>query len=106
MSLVRRLDKIAATLAAKQSSLGIVHLVKGDEDPEIVLDRMIANGEIAEHQRSDVLLIRMVAIEPIWEMSADGSARLIGRRNVHTGEVERVDGHRGLTVPKRLKGSA
>ena len=30
-------------------------------------------------------------LEPIWDMRPDGSARLIGRRNVHTGEVEKVD---------------
>jgi hypothetical protein len=52
MSLVGRLDKIAATLAAKQPSR-----------QEIVLRRVI--------------------IEPIWEMGMDGSAKLVGRRNVH-----------------------
>ena len=39
-----------------------------------------------------MLLIKRVIVEPIWEEGADGSARLVGRRNVHTGEVERVEG--------------
>jgi hypothetical protein len=70
----------------------IVRRIMGDENPEDVLDRMIANGEIAEHQRGDVRFIRTVIIVPVWEMGADGSAKLVGRRNVHTGEVELVDG--------------
>ena len=55
------------------------------------LYRMVANREIAEHQRSDVLFIRRVMIEPIWDMKPDGSARLVGRRNVHTGKIELVE---------------
>jgi hypothetical protein len=61
MSLVGRLDKIAATLAEQQPSR-----------KEIVLRRVI--------------------IEPIWEMGTDGSAKLVGRRNVHTDELEIVEG--------------
>jgi hypothetical protein len=29
-------------------------------------------------------------IEPIWEIGPDGNERLIGRRNVHTGEFKKV----------------
>ena len=53
---------------------------------------MIANGEITEEQRGDVLFIRRVIIEPIWELGGDGSRKLVGRRNVNTGEVEVVEG--------------
>ena len=28
----------------------------------------------------------------IWDMKPDGSGRLVGRRKVHTGEVEKVEG--------------
>jgi hypothetical protein len=93
MSLVNRLDKISSALAAKQSPRQkIVRRIMGNEDRERAFDRMIANGEIAEHQRGDVIFIRRVMIEPIWDMKPDGSARLVGRRNVHTGEVEKVEG--------------
>jgi hypothetical protein len=96
MSLVSRLDKIAATLAAKQSPRqDIVRRVMGDKEPQDVLDRMIGSGEIAEHQRGDVRFMRRVIVEPIWDMGPDGSARLIGRRNVHTGEIELVEGWGG-----------
>ena len=93
MSLVSRLDKIGAALAAKQSPrLQIVRqITDGVDDPKVVLDRMVANGEIAEHQRGDVLFIRWVVVAPIWDMKPDGSARLVGRCNVHTGEVEKVE---------------
>ena len=93
MNLVSRLDKIAAALAAKQPSRRQIvrPITDGVDDPKVVLDRMVANGEIAEHQRGDVLFIRRV-ITPIWDMKPDGSARLVGRRNVHTGEVEKVEG--------------
>jgi hypothetical protein len=50
MSLVSRLDKIAATIASP---------------PCVVL---------------------------IWDMKPDASGRLVGRRKVHTGEVEKVEG--------------
>ena len=50
---------------------------------------MVANREITEHQRADVLFIRRLIVAPIWDMKPDGSARLVGRRNVHTGEVEK-----------------
>jgi hypothetical protein len=94
MRLVSRLDKIAATLAAKQPSRRQIvrEITDGVDDPKVVLDRMVANGEIAEHQRGDVLFIRRVIVAPIWDMKPDGSARLVGRRNVHTGEVEKVEG--------------
>ena len=94
MSLAGRLDKIAATLAAKQPSRGQIvrQIVDGVDDPEAVLDRMVANGEIAEHRRGDVLFIRRVIIAPIWETGPDGVETLVGRRNVHTGEVEKVEG--------------
>jgi len=61
------LDKIAATLAAKQPSR-----------QEIVLRRVI--------------------IEPIWEMGTDGSAKLVGRRNVHTDELEIVEGNESQSL--------
>ena len=63
----------------------------GHENPEDVLDHMIASGEITTDQRGDVRFIRRVFVEPIWETKADGSARLVGRRNVHTGEIEKVE---------------
>ena len=28
---------------------------------------------------------------PVWETDTDGNTRLVGRRNVHTGELEPVD---------------
>ena len=93
MSLDSRLDKIAATFASKQSSRQqIVRRIMGDEHPEEVLNRMVAHGEIAEHQRGDVRFVRWVIIEPIWELGADGNQKLVGRRNVYTGEVEVVEG--------------
>jgi hypothetical protein len=92
MSLEKRLDKIAATLAAKEPARQeIWKRIFGVEDTEMVLDRMIADGEITEDQRGDVRFIRRVFIEPVWETDADGNTRLVGRRNVHTGEVEPVD---------------
>ena len=62
----------------------------GHENPKDVLNRMIANGEITTDQRGDVRFIRRVFVEPIWE-TKDGSARLVGRRNVHTREIEKVE---------------
>ena len=89
---VSRLDKIAAALTAKQSTRQeIVRRITGNEDPEEVLDRMIANGEITENQRGDVRFIRRILIAPVWEIGADGSDRLVGRRKVHTGEIEKVE---------------
>jgi hypothetical protein len=38
------------------------------------------------------IVLRRVIIEPIWEMGMDGSAKLVSRRNVHTDEVEIVEG--------------
>jgi hypothetical protein len=63
----------------------------GHEHTEDVLDRMIAGGEITTDQRGDVRFIWRVFVEPIWETKADGSARLVARRNVHTGEIEKVE---------------
>ena len=92
MSLEKRLDKIAATLAAKEPARQeIWKCIFGVEDKEAVLDRMVADGEITEDQRGDVRFIRRVFIEPVWDTDADGNTRLVGRRNVHTGEVEPVD---------------
>jgi hypothetical protein len=92
MSLDSRLDKIAATLAARRSShQEIVRRIMGHENPQDVLDRMIANGEIAEHQRGNVRFVRRVIVEPIWDTGPDGGARLVGRRNVHTGEIGKVE---------------
>ncbi len=51
---------------------------------------MVADGEIAEHERGDVCFIVRTIIEPIWEKQPDGATKLVGRRNVHTGEVEEV----------------
>ena len=58
-------------------------ITDGVDDPKVVLDRMVANGEIAEHQRGDVLFI------PSGTRSR--TAAVVGRRNVHTGEVEKVE---------------
>ena len=52
---------------------------------------MVTDGEITEDQRGDVRFIRRVFIEPVWETDADGNSRLVGCRNVHTGEIEPVD---------------
>src|SRR5262245_39337470 len=89
----RRLDKIAAALAAKQPPREKIvrRIIDGVEDPDEVLYRMVADGEIAEHQKGDVQFIVRRIIEPIWEKSADGGARLVGRRNVYTGEVQKVE---------------
>jgi hypothetical protein len=67
-------------------------IIDGVDDQEVVRDRMVANGEIAEHQRGEVLFVQRVIVAPIWDMKPDGSAMLVGRRNVHTGEVEKVEG--------------
>ena len=94
MSLVSRLDKIAATLAAKQPSRREIvrQIIDGVDDQEVVLDRMVAGGEITEDQRSEVRFIVHHIIAPIWETQPDGRVTLVGRRNVHTGEVEVVEG--------------
>ena len=63
----------------------------GVEDTKVVLDRMVADGEITEAQRGDVRFIRRLCIAPVWETDTDGNTRLVGCRNVHTGEVEPVD---------------
>jgi hypothetical protein len=92
MSLEKRLDKIAATLAAKEPARQEIRkCIIGVEDEEEVLDRMIATGEITEDQTGDVRFIRRVFISPVWETDADGNPRFVGRRNVHTGEIEPVD---------------
>jgi hypothetical protein len=94
MSLEKRLDKIAATLAAQQPARQEIvrRIVDGVDDPKVVLDRMVADGEITEDQRGDVRFIRRVFIASVWETDAEGNSRLVGRRNVHTGEVEPVEG--------------
>jgi hypothetical protein len=93
MSLTRRLDKIAATLAAKSPPREIIvhEIIEGVDDPDEVLARMVADGAIAEHQKGDVQFIVRSIIEPVWEMNPDGGARLVGRRNLYTGEVEKVE---------------
>jgi hypothetical protein len=92
MKLVSRLDKIEAALAAKEPTRQeIWKRIFGVEDKGVVLDRMITDGEITEDQRGDVRFIRRVFIAPVWETDTDGNTRLVGRRNVHTGEVEPVD---------------
>ena len=51
MRLVSRLDKIAATLAAKQPARQeIWKCIMGVEDKEVALDRMIADGDEAGRQ--------------------------------------------------------
>ena len=94
MRLVSRLDRIGAALAAKQRSRQQIvrQITDGVDDPKVVLDRMVANGEIAEHERGDVRFVRWVIIAPIWERGPDGVETLVGRRNVYTGEVEKVEG--------------
>jgi hypothetical protein len=90
--LVSRLDKVAAAVAAKRSSRQeIIRRIMGHENPEDVLDHMIASGEITEHQRGDVRFIRRVIVAPVWDTDANGAPRLVGRRNVHTGKIERVE---------------
>jgi hypothetical protein len=70
---------LAATIAAKESPRRQVvrQIIDGVDDQEVVLDRMVANGEIAEHQRGDVLFVRRVIVAPIWDMKPDGSGRLV-----------------------------
>ena len=91
MSFEKRLDKIAATLAAQQPARQEIvrRIIDGVDDPKAVL---VADGEVTENQRGDVRFIRRVFIAPIWKTDADGNSRLVGRRNVHTGEVEPVEG--------------
>jgi hypothetical protein len=50
-----------------------------------------------------VRFIRGVIVAPIWDMKPDGSARLVGRRNVHTGEVEKVEGWRVISARGELR---
>lgn len=69
----------------------MVSIVEGVDDPDEVLDRMVFSGEIAEHQRADVRFMVLQIIAPIWEQGRDGSERFVGRINVHTGEVEKVE---------------
>lgn len=85
----RRLKRLEG--AARQHQEIVVRIIDGVDDPNEMLNRLIASGTIAEHQSADVRFIRIAIIEPIWDMSPDGSARLVGRRNVHTGEVEEVE---------------
>ena len=94
MSLESRLDKLAAALAVRQPPQRDIvrRTIDGVDDPEALLGRMVANREITEEQRGDVRFIRRTIIEPIWETDADGNSRFVGRRNVHTGEVEPVEG--------------
>jgi hypothetical protein len=86
-----RLARLEQKIAARQRQQIVVQITEGKDDPDEVLDRMIASGEITEHQRADVRFIQWRIVAPVWEMSADGGARLVGRRNVHTGEVEKVE---------------
>lgn len=48
-----------------------------DEDPDLVLDRMIADGEIAASQRDDVLIIRRLIVDP---KTSDGDLNITERR--------------------------
>jgi hypothetical protein len=85
----RRLKRLEG--AAEQHQEIVLEIVDGVDDPHEVLDRLIGSGTIAEHQRADVRFVCRVIVEPIWDMSPDGSARLVGRRNVHTGEIEKIE---------------
>jgi hypothetical protein len=101
MRLASRLDKIAAILAANQSLRQeiVKRIIEGVDDPDEVLDRMIAN--IAEHQRGDMRFVRRVIVAPVWDIQPDGRARLVGRRNVHTGEIAQVEGWGDRSDPSR-----
>jgi hypothetical protein len=85
----QRLKRLEGNIEPRQEI--VVSLVDGVDDPDEVLNRMVASGEIAEHQRADVRLLIRSFVEPIWEMHPDGSERLVGRRNVHTNEVDKVE---------------
>jgi hypothetical protein len=84
----QRLKRLEVSQAGAE--LVVVRIIDGLDNPDELLDRMIASGEIAEHQRDTVQFIRWVICAPIWVMSPDGGARLVGRRNVYTGEIENL----------------
>jgi hypothetical protein len=89
-SLKTRLEKLESTLAPRRRI--VRRVIEGVDDPKEVLDRMVADGEIAEHEKGDVSFIIWRVFAPIWDERPDGSARRIGSRNVYTGEVEKVEG--------------
>jgi hypothetical protein len=89
-SLKTRLEKLESR--ALPSRHIVRQIIDGVDDPKEVLDRMVAVGEIAEHERGDVSFIIWRVFAPIWDERPDGSARRIGSRNVYTGEVEKVEG--------------
>jgi len=63
-------------LAAKQPPPRrkiVRQIVDGVDDPDEVLDRMVAAGEITADQRDDVCFIVFSVIEAIWETGADGN---------------------------------
>jgi len=55
------------------------------------LDKIATTLAEQQPSRKEIVLHRVI-IEPIWEMGTDGSAKLVGRRNVHTDELEIVEG--------------
>jgi len=59
MSLEKRLDKIAAKIEASKPQRRQIwrQIIEGEETKEEVLDRMVANGEIAEREREDVSFV-------------------------------------------------
>jgi hypothetical protein len=77
----------------------VVTITEGVDDPNEVIKRMIATGGITEEQRAAVRFIMRRIIEPIWDIKLDGSAKIIGRRNVYTGEIENL----GVLTDQELK---
>ena len=61
-ALLKELRQIGNALNEIVAPQLIVRVI--DEDPELVLDRMIAAGEITTNQRDDVLIIRRLIVDP------------------------------------------
>ena len=59
-ALLKELRQIGNALNEIVAPQLIVRVI--DEDPELVLDRMIAAGEITTNQRDDVLIIRRLIV--------------------------------------------
>jgi hypothetical protein len=79
---------LESTLAAKHSSgQKIFRRVIEDEDPEAMLDRMIANGEIAKHQRGDVLPPKMEVEQMKDSLSQPIRSNLTSHREIDATET-------------------
>ena len=70
--LITRLDKIEQRVAPEKPYI-CRQLIEGqDPEPEEVLDQMVADGEITEDQRDDVLFIIIHIVDPEERMKELG----------------------------------